>query len=219
MRSASSGGCHRTASSVMNRTCCGKISRRRKERISASRKPHLSLLLEIAVGGDDRAQVLAELHVGGRAVVDGADADRQELAGDVAGFLRYRLDQGVVQRGAGKVLRIEAGDAEVAFGLALDDGGERLEHGGHQHRSERMRFERRIVDGRARRARACRQAAAARRNRTPRRRRDRRPSAARRRGRTSTARSRTHARDRSAACRARSRRATRGCRARRRPHR
>ena len=71
-------------------------------------------LLHIAVGGDERPQVLAQLHVGGWAVVDGADADVQELAGHIAGLLGDRLDQRVAERGLAEVGRVQAGDVEKA---------------------------------------------------------------------------------------------------------
>ena len=61
--------------------------------------------LEVAVGGDHRAQVLAELHVGRRAVVDRADADVEELPGDVARLLRDGFDQRVAERHAAERLR------------------------------------------------------------------------------------------------------------------
>ena len=105
----------------------------------------LVALLEVPVGGDDCAQVLAKLHVGGRAVIGRPDADHQELAGDVAGLLRHRLDQRFVQRRAGQVLRIEPGDPKVTLCLTPDDGGKRFEDGRDQDRPERVRFELGIV--------------------------------------------------------------------------
>ena len=102
MCSAPLGGCHRTASSVMKLHVI-------REDAPAPERPHQRLAeaplvaaLHVAVGGDDRAQVLAELHVGRRAVVDGADADVEELPGDVAGLLRDRLHQRVAERRAGR---------------------------------------------------------------------------------------------------------------------
>ena len=87
---------------------------------AAAERPHQRLAesplvgaLHVAVGGDDRAQVLAELHVGRRAVVDGADADREELPGDVARFLREGLDERVAERHPIRTAsRFDAGNAK-----------------------------------------------------------------------------------------------------------
>ena len=88
------GGCHRMASSLRNGTWCGQDlapPERAHQRFAES---PLVDPLHVAVGGHDRAQVLAELDIGGRAVVDRANAHVQELRGDVARFLRQRLDRG-----------------------------------------------------------------------------------------------------------------------------
>ncbi len=121
--------------------------------LAAAEGPHQRLAesplvgaLHVAVGGDDGAEVLAELHVRRRAVIDGSNADIEELPGDIARFLRDGFDERVVERHPIDGVAIYAGDAIEAFGLAPEDGRERLEHGRDEDRSERMRFELRIVD-------------------------------------------------------------------------
>ena len=93
-----SGGCQRTASSVMKRTWSGKICAAPERSHQRLAEAPLVGALQVAVGGDQRAQVLAELHVSRRTVVDRADADVEELAGDVARLLRDRLHQRVAER-------------------------------------------------------------------------------------------------------------------------
>ena len=118
MRSASSGGAIERPS-VMNRTCCGKISPPQEGSMSASRKPHLSLRDPV---GDDRAQYSPSS-------MSGAGSSRwhgcrsSELAATSLAPPGYRLDRRRSARRR-RFWRIEAGDAEV-FDLALDHGGER----------------------------------------------------------------------------------------------
>ena len=54
---------------------------------------------------------------------------------------RDRLDQRLAEGRLAEHLRIQARDAEEALGLAPHDCRERLEHGRHQHRTERVRLE------------------------------------------------------------------------------
>src|SRR5262249_2616365 len=49
--------------------------------------------LDIAVGGDQRPKVFAELHVRRRAIIHGANADVKKLPGDFTRLLRDSLDQ------------------------------------------------------------------------------------------------------------------------------
>ena len=90
-----------------------------------------------------------DLHVGRRAVIDGANADVEELPGDLARFLRDGLHERVVERRPTDGVAIDAGDAIEAFALAPDDRRERFEHGRDQNGPERVRLELRIVDAAA----------------------------------------------------------------------
>ena len=115
---------------------------RRDDRVqvAAARAVH-----HVAVGGDDGPQVLAQLHVHRRAVIDRTDADVEELLRDVARLLGDGLDQRIAERRLPHHVRIDAGNPEEPLALAADDGGEGLEDRRDEHRAQGVCPERRVV--------------------------------------------------------------------------
>jgi len=103
---------------------------------------------QITIGGDDRAQILAELHVDGRAVVDGADAHGEELADEPAGLLGEEAAQLRRHLAGRQDAAAAGGEPEVARRLALKHRHERVENGGLQHGAEIVLLAIRVVEPR-----------------------------------------------------------------------
>ncbi len=104
---------------------------------------------QVAIRRNQRAQILTELHVSRRAVVDGADANREELAGHVTRFAGERFHQRLAERRRSERLRLDTRDAKVPVGLSAHDRHERFEDGRDEHRPQQVRIELGVVAGRA----------------------------------------------------------------------
>ena len=83
----------------------------------------------LEVGREQRTQVVAELDIGRRHVVEGADRHRQHAVGDVSAFLRYALRRQAVFHVAAEGHEASAVDRE-----------ERVQHGSDEHLAAPVRL-------------------------------------------------------------------------------
>ena len=95
---------------------------------------------QIVVRRDQRAQVFAEIEIDRRAVVDRADADGEEVAGELAGLIAEDVLQVDRQLAFGKAAGAARGEAHVLRGLATEDGQRRFEYGLHENFAKLVRF-------------------------------------------------------------------------------
>ena len=95
---------------------------------------------QVDVGGDQRAQVLAEGEVDRRAVVERADAHVQDVAGRLRRLLREAVHQVRVKLALRQHAGAAGGEPQQVARAVLVDRQERVEHRGHQDRAARVRL-------------------------------------------------------------------------------
>ena len=99
---------------------------------------------DVEIGGDQRAQVIAEGDVAGRTVVERANADVEQVLGDLSGLAGEAMHQVAADAALGQHAGSVAGDAQQVARAKRVDALKGVEHGRHQHGAARVRLD--VVD-------------------------------------------------------------------------